>query len=239
MKNNLYKISGSLLLMFVITLTGCESNVTGEGPVMDIKKNVENFSKLDLQIDAEVNIIQGTTNNLVITAQNNIAEGIYAVVSGGKLKIYSDKNLVTTEPIVINLTMSSVEAIEISGSGIIKSNGVINAPELNLKVSGSGEIFFNTVCNSLETDISGSGVVHLKGSAIDNKLNIGGSGKLDAFDFATQTTKVEISGSGNADVTVSQNLTADISGSGNVNYKGNPAKVKSDVSGNGTIHVAE
>jgi hypothetical protein len=239
MKNNFSKISFLLFFLITITLTGCESIITGEGPVMDIKKNVDNFSKFDLQIDAEVNITQGATNNVVITAQNNIAEAIHAVVSSGKLKIYTDKNLVTAEPIIINVMMSSVEEIEISGSGIIRSKGVINAPELDLEVSGSGKIFFHTVSNKIETDISGSGEVHLKGSSIDSELNISGSGKLEAFDFATQTSKIDISGSGNADVTVSQNLTANISGSGNVNYKGNPAKVKSDVNGSGTIHVAE
>lgn len=239
MKNYFNRLSLPIFLLLAISFSGCQNFVTGEGPVMDIKKNVDNFSKFDLQIDAEVNITQGATNNVVITAQNNIAEAIYAKVSGNKLKIYANKNLITAEPIVINITMSSIEEIEISGSGIIRSKGVINAPELDLEVSGSGKIFFNTVCNKIETDISGSGEVHLKGSSIDSELNISGSGKLEAFDFATQTSKIEISGSGNADVTVSQNLTANISGSGNVNYKGNPAKVKSDVNGSGTIHVAD
>lgn len=228
-----------LLCLLLITLSGCDNAIVGEGSVMDVKKNVNNFSKFDLQIDAEVFITQGTTNNVVITAQKNIADAITASVSGGKLKLHTNKSLSTEVPIVINITMSTIEEVEISGSGIVKSVGVIKSPEMELEVSGSGKIFFNTVCNKIETDIAGSGEVNLRGSAIDSELDISGSGKLNAFDFTTQTSKVKISGSGVADITVSGNLTSNISGSGIVNYKGNPAKVKSDVSGSGAIHVAE
>ncbi len=239
MKNEFIKIPALLIFMLFTLITSCDTTLTGEGLVMDIKKNVDKFSKFDLQIDAEVFITQGTSNNVVITSQKNIADAITASVSGGKLKIYSKKNLQTDTPIVINITMTSIEDVEISGSGVVKSVDVINSPELELEVSGSGKIYFHAVCNKIETDIAGSGEVNLRGSAIDSELDISGSGKLEAFDFATQTSKVKISGSGVANITVSGNLTADISGSGNVNYKGNPAKVKSDVSGSGTIRVAE
>ena len=46
---------------------------------------------------------------------------------------------------------------------------------------------------------------------------------------------MEVSGSGNAAVNVTDHLTASVTGSGNITYTGNPAQVDQDSSGSGDI----
>jgi hypothetical protein len=63
---------------------------------------------------------------------------------------------------------------------------------------------------------------------------VSGSGDLKAFNFKTRRTETQISGSGNSEISVSENLTVRISGSGDVAYKGNP-KIDSRISGSGRL----
>jgi hypothetical protein len=66
-------------------------------------------------------------------------------------------------------------------------------------------------------------------------VTVSGSGEYAGSDLATQQTEVEVSGSGNAKVNVTDSLTATVTGSGNVTYTGNPAQVQQDSSGSGDI----
>ena len=93
----------------------------------------------------------------------------------------------------------------------------------------------NTDAEDVTIDISGSGTVVLEGKGDDGDIEISGSGTLYAEDFSTHTFQIEISGSGKCEVNVSQTLDADISGSGSVYYKGNPEKVRSNISGSGRV----
>jgi hypothetical protein len=83
--------------------------------------------------------------------------------------------------------------------------------------------------------ISGSGKISATGSSDKVKTSISGSGKLLAADFATKSCHVRISGSGDVEINVKDELDASISGSGSVSYKGDPSRVNSHSSGSGKV----
>lgn len=227
MKNTIQTIciiSVSTCLLSIIT--SCSPAIEGEGPIVETIKDADKFSKLDLQMEANVNISQGIENSAIVHAQQNIADAISFTVTGRTLRIYSKSNLSPSEPVTIDITMNNLEAIELSGSGMIKSTGTLKSPDLNLKVSGSGKMFIDAVCNKIKSDISGSGEITLKGSATESDLNISGSGTIYAFDLIAQNSEAGISGSGDIETTAISQLGAKISGSGNITYRGNPSKMR-------------
>lgn len=234
-------ITPGLLLTFisVAIISSCNTSVTGEGPVAEVKREAGKFSKVDLELMAVVYVTQSTANTIIIKSQRNIADAINTTISGKTLKIYSNKNLETGIPPEINITMNNLDELEVSGNGEIKCGGTVNAPTMKIKVSGSGKIYFNGVCNDLETNISGSGEIYMKGSVNTANHEISGSGRLFAYDLLSKNCKTEISGSGDAQVTASESLIAKISGSGNVSYKGSPVKLDTKVTGSGTIQKAQ
>lgn len=236
MKKQLSVAQLVLTVTLFITLTSCNPTVTGEGPVVDVKKDADKFSKVDLQMEGDVIVKQGADNSIIVHAQKNIADAIQVTISGKTVRIYSDKNLEPTEPVEITVTMNNIEGLELSGSGVIRSEGTIKSTELDLKVSGSGKFFVDAVSNNIKGKISGSGVMNLKGSATESDLEISGSGSLFAYGLLTQNVSATISGSGSAEVTATSQLNAKISGSGNITYKGNPAKVNPKITGSGTIN---
>src|SRR5690606_36092558 len=110
----------------------------------------------------------------------------------------------------------------------------VEAEQLELNLAGSGEILGAVDVSILDIDITGSGNVKLSGQALDTWLKLAGSGKLEAYDLSAENYDIQINGSGNADVTVQENLKVDISGSRSVNYKWNPS-IDSKISGSGKV----
>jgi hypothetical protein len=86
----------------------------------------------------------------------------------------------------------------------------------------------------LDLDISGAGDVILKGNVKNTNIDVSGAGKLSAGAMQTENCWVDISGTGNVDIKVSNLLEAEIAGAGNISYAGDPVLQKS-VSGSGKV----
>jgi hypothetical protein len=61
-----------------------------------------------------------------------------------------------------------------------------------------------------------------------------GSGSFSGFSLHTESCQVDITGSGNCEVTAANRLDVNIEGSGSVFYKGSPS-IKDDISGSGRV----
>jgi hypothetical protein len=112
---------------------------------------------------------------------------------------------------------------------------MIKADSLDLKLSGSGSMDLNLKAKNLRTEMPGSGTVLLRGTVDEQSADISGSGKIDGYDLATKRSEITISGSGAAEVNVSDEIVARISGSGAVYYRGNPERINEDISGSGVV----
>jgi len=140
-----------------------------------------------------------------------------------------------SERVEIYITVNEINDLSVGGSGKIIGENKFTSDNMDIDVSGSGRIEFNTDAKNMEISISGSGKIELKGTSKNNDLHISGSGKLLAEYMEAESYEVHISGSGSARVNVKTMIDARISGSGSVYYKGDPDKVRSDVSGSGRV----
>jgi hypothetical protein len=130
------------------------------------------------------------------------------------------------------LTGSSFD-VRTGGSGDISLS--LEADDVSLSVNGSGDMDIAVKAAALDVESRGSGDIGLSGTAQRMGVSISGSGDLEAAGLETQDADVNVSGSGDASVTVTGSLTGSVSGSGDLEYSGNPAGV--DVSDNGSGSV--
>jgi hypothetical protein len=84
-------------------------------------------------------------------------------------------------------------------------------------------------------NVSGSGKISANGTAKAVYAGISGSGKVLASNLETEKCEVRITGSGDVEVNVKNDLDASITGSGSVNYKGNPSHINSHATGSGHV----
>jgi len=74
----------------------------------------------------------------------------------------------------------------------------------------------------------------LNGSAINEEIDISGSGNVDLANVPAQVATTRTSGSGDVKVNLSKSLDVHISGSGSVYYHGNPM-ISTHISGSGKV----
>ena len=225
------------LLIFIFPLffiTGCFNCIDGTGHIGTENREIKKFTKLELDIPADVEIGISSKTVLRIHAQQNVSGAITTEVKGDKLVISSSRCLGDIEPVRINIFTEDIEEIEINSSGTVKTKHPITLDKIKLEVEGSGEIFADVYANVVTTEIEGSGNIVVNGTTSSQKIKIEGSGSYKAFGLRSYDAKVKIEGSGDAEISVSNFLNAIIEGSGSVIYSGTP-KVTSKVSGSGSV----
>lgn len=229
------------VFLAIVLLSGCISSpscVIGSGNVVNETRSVDSFNSIDLRGSGALILSQGPRQPLRIEAEDNILKALTTHVESGKLIIGSDGCISATRPIRIYATAKDIRSLEVSGSGTITGERMINADSLDLKLSGSGGMDLNLKANALRTEIPGSGTILLRGAADDQVADISGSGKIAGYELVTKQSEITISGSGAVEANVSDEIVARISGSGTVYYRGNPGRISEDISGSGVVRKA-
>lgn len=204
---------------------------------------VANFNQVTLAGSATVVLVQGSPQKVEVQAEADDLSHLETTVSGGRLRIgtkqeggMSWSNYKFKGPVTVYVTVPSVSALTVSGSGKMKAAGPVKAPALDLSISGSGSLVLSQVqTEALDTSVSGSGTIQLDGGTAPRQtISISGSGNVQATQLRTQKCTVRISGSGNCRVYATELLQASIAGSGNV-YVSGGAKVSSSTAGSGRV----
>ena len=234
MKYGKIVLAGVFLLIFI---TSCKRSLRGKGPIEVRSIQVSDFSKIRLEIPADVTIVIADSFNCAITSQANIIDAVKVDVSGNELTISSDYNFDDTN-IEMVISLPGLKQVAINGSGNMKTLNVIKSKTLKLYINGSGSMDIDAEADKILAEINGSGSCKINGSAKSFDCNINGSGDLHGFDLASIESQVEINGSGDAEVMATDLLDASIRGSGNIFYKGSP-HLKSEIVGSGTIKKSE
>ena len=230
------------VLGLLLTGSGCIADhifrcENGRGNRITEILTLDDFDEIQLWVDAQVFITQGTGHQIEVIAQSNIIDELDFRVRNGTLVIDHDRCLRSYRTIEIHLTMEQINALSISGSGSITGENLFTTDEIELSISGSGDMDLGLDVYKITSRISGSGDIKLEGSTHELDHLVSGSGQLFAFDLATLRASIRISGSGDVEVNVEEFLDAQISGSGDVYYLGDP-ELDIRISGSGEVYHA-
>ncbi len=214
--------------------------IKGDGNVKKETRQVSDFTSLSSQGAMDVKISYGNSNSVVIEADENLLPYIETTVENGKLFIKSKKNvnLKTNSKMVVQVSMTKINSLQLSGSGNLDGSGAFSSDvKTDISLSGSGNLRLGfDSFKDMEVSISGSGNIDLKGKATNSiDAKISGSGNIDCSDITSNDVDAKLSGSGNIKVYATNSIDAKISGSGNVFYKGSAPKINSKVVGSGKV----
>lgn len=138
----------------------------------------------------------------------------------------------------VYVSLKNINELQVNGGGRIISENSLASDNLTLGVSGSGSMDLDVKGKTIKTEISGSGNIILKGYASYNDVMMSGAGNLNAFNLELESAKVKVSGSGVAEVNVTNSLDAAVLGSGNIKHKGNTKTVTKKQYGTGLVERA-
>jgi hypothetical protein len=226
-----------ILGLFIVNQAQSQNweSIKGEGKVVTQEIQLDPIHAVGLSFHGEVLLTQGSTQKIVIEAQQNIIDNIKRKVSGGSWNIEFDKNVKDAEPIKVMITLPMLDELALSGSGSISSTSkFVKLGDLEISMSGSGHVDMDFEAKATELNMSGSGKADLSGASNKLEINMSGSGNATAKELVASDCEIAISGSGDASVNVNGDLRTAISGSGDVTYVGK-ANVDASISGSGTV----
>lgn len=217
---SIFAAIAAFLLALPLQAQSSWKTITGEGPVVKEELSLDDFHSIGLGIAGTVYITPGKTRKVVVEAQKNLIDNLKREVRNGSWNIGFHNNVRHSSDVKIYITLPTVQALSIGGSGkIIATEPFYHLGDLSFSIGGSGNIEFSGEAKAL-------------------KVSIGGSGHVKAGNLRVESSKVSIGGSGSCYVEVGDRLDVSIAGSGSVHYKGRP-KVNSSISGSGKVRTME
>jgi Putative auto-transporter adhesin, head GIN domain len=193
-------------------LTG--SGLQGSGVAAKQSRALATFSSVDLAGSNNVTVAVGGRQSVVVHADSNLLRYVTTRVAGGTLVIGTTGNFTTKSPMSVEVSVPSLAAVTLSGSGQIAVTG-IHAPRLTVTLPGTGALYAGGTVTQLNVTLGGSGLAQL-----DNLVARG--------------VHAAVAGSGLIRVTATASLNAAVTGSGAIIYSGNP-QVTSSVTGRGAV----
>ncbi len=206
-------------------------------------RQVDEFDGVSVSGAIELFISQGAQNLAVSAADEEKINDIETYVENRILYIrfkskkswWSDQWNTTGRNFRAYVSAPLIKSLSSSGSGNIKIEGVLKSKDMEIEISGSGNVNGNIQSETLEVNQSGSSNIRLSGVATNADFECSGSGNIICGELSADFCRVEMSGSGNAELYVNKELSAEISGSGNIRYKGEGTITSSSVAGSGKI----
>ncbi len=210
--------------------------VAGSGTIVSSTRAVSGFAAIDVSIPANVKIVQGEAEGLVIRSDDNIVALVETPVERGTLQIKFAKKHQSVQVKTLDITVfvKDIDTLTISGSGAFLTDK-LKAGNLKCRINGSGDMVLKGLeAGKLDVAIAGSGSVQGGGRAETLEASIAGSGDVKLGSVAVKQAQISIAGSGDAQLWVSQKLSVKIAGSGDVRFWGDPV-VSSSVAGSGNV----
>ncbi|MGK6352132.1 head GIN domain-containing protein [Parapedobacter sp. DT-150] len=207
-----------LLPFFGIGLVHAASGASFRDEVRD----VSGFHALANSGSIHVEVAFGSSESVRLEGDEAAIREIETIVKDGTLKIGFKKDAWRQNfgKVTAYVTAKRLDAVAQSGSGHITISGTVSGKELSASVSGSGRISFSAAVDAVNAAISGSGHIVANGKASESNVSLSGSGRFEGAELNSQTANLNVSGSGNISIHVTEQLDAAISGSGNINYSG-------------------
>lgn len=205
-----------LLVRHDVFQSSSGSSVEGSGIAATQTRDLAPFRSVDLAGSNDVSIAVGGQQSVVVRGDHNLLRRVTTRVEGGGLVIGTTPGSFTTKsPMRVDITVPSIEALTLSGSGIVSVTG-LRTPSLTVTLPGSGVLRASGTAGKLDVTLAGSGDAQLDG-------------------LVARDVHAVLSGSGRILVTPTRSLGAWVPGSGAIVYGGSPERVTTSVTGSGAV----
>ena len=210
--------------------------VYGNNKVVEKERQAGRFSGIRVSSGIDVFVKQGDKETIVVEADENLHEYILTEIRDDVLHVYTEVNIREAEMKRVYVTGRDIKSIKATSAGDVIGVTPIKSDNLELSASSAGNIKLEVYAKEIEADISSSGDMSLSGEADVLNADLSSAGDLNAYELKVREADISASSAGDADIYVTERITARASSAGDINYKGDPKYVDAHSSSAGGIH---
>jgi hypothetical protein len=247
------------MLALPVLFAGCSR--TDAGPVTTRSFDYTNFDNVEVNSAFEVELVQGNTYSISVTAQEKLFDQISMTKSGEILQINMQWGWGTWvaswgyQRPKATITMPDLYVLKLSGASKGTAKGFRSSHDTNIFLAGAGSLDVDFEADNTQIDVSGASRItgkvkangvrlqidgassaQLAGTASTIDLEESGASRAELESLTAGTVNVELSGASRATVSPTEKMSVKISGASSLTYTGSPSLESIDVSGASTIH---
>ncbi|PID75963.1 MAG: hypothetical protein CSB23_00800 [Deltaproteobacteria bacterium] len=178
----------------------------GNGILKEEKRNIRTVNKIDVEGVFVVELVYGDPS-LSVVCEANLLEQVGTSIEKDVLRIYPKSSFSTRQPVNIRISLPDIKSLAISGS----SEFVMRFSEKRLE--------------QLSVDLKDASTIEIFGEVGILYLHVQDSAEFHGYSFRSQTAQVDASGSADAEVFVSSQLSGTSTDASSVKYLGNPQSI--------------
>lgn len=216
----------TLLFVSVITVTSYSQvrKIKGNGVVQEKNRKVLKYSKLVVDGDVDVEILNNPFKNTIRTSGDaNLHQLVQVSVENETLTLKRKPGFEVvsqTQPLKVTLTTKDLTEITKNGDkGSITNMGTIEIPQLKLTNTGDGKMELKVKTDELYLTTQNTASIVVEGNSNTVKINSTSSGDINAKELSAFFTEVSSSGSGNIYTNTVNGIDGSLNGSGNLYYR--------------------
>jgi len=199
-------------------------------PVTDVEMKGKLYASL------QVEQVKNDTAAIVISGDENLIDQVKYDLQDGRLTFSSDNSLNSENNLVIKLQTNSLKGIRSNVLGNIEMNRAFTGNELEIKMNGPTRFSADSLfLQSLNVRSEGIASVHVSGQANKASFDLGGAGKIEAFELLSDTVYAHVDGVGFIQCNPVDYLEGRVNGVGKITYKEEPKTKNTNSSGFGKI----
>ena len=210
----------NLFLQPFFFLLSCCRPVIGNKKIVFQERTVSAYSQIEILGSADVVLTEGEVGQIKVETSENVLPYVITEVKG--------------ETLVVKLKHYGVSYVP-----KLKVYVPIDEKFNKITIAGKGDVtlgeHFSIELQTLEVIIKIQGNVQLQGKTEVLKVSVLGSGNFQSKELLTHKGTLSISGTGNIEASVSEEVQAKITGYGHIIIFGNPSKKDTDIKGSGKI----
>ncbi len=238
------------LLIFTMFVYSCRKSsecdcVKGTGEMTKEVRTPVAFSEIWVWNEVNAVVRQDTFFSVVVEGGENLVPFVTTEVVSNRLFIRNRNHCswmrsYRKQKVTVFVSAPVIVKINNNGTGDIRGEGVITAPEFTLNVWSSGSINVFLNCGTSHCNLhTGVGDITMKGYSGVSYIYNAGSGFAYCGDLQSGYTFITSRGTGDSYVNVSKELDAGILWVGDVYYSGSPPVIKENISGKGRLFQSD
>jgi hypothetical protein len=213
--------------------------VKGNGNMTTETRTTGDYEGIKCAGSMDYILVAGEEGKIKLEGESNLLKHIVTEIKNGNLVVKTEKGINLSpswnKTIKVTIPFKDISSVSLAGSGDLWNEDKISSTNFGVSLAGSGDVIINVDASSVKGSLAGSGDLTIKGSTNDLTAKLAGSGDIHGFGLQANNTTVSLAGSGDIEIVSNKSLKDRVSGSGDIDYKGNPDKEDTKVSGSGSI----
>lgn len=228
------------VLFLATILSSCNANmfnsVNGNKNVVTENRSAKaDFTKITISTGLDLYITQGSKNEIIVEADENLQDIIFTEINEGVLKIYSEKNIWRAEAKKIHVTIKNLEAITATSGANVFAEEMIKANSMTVIAKSGADIRLSLDANAVSTAATSGAGIKISGIANNHTSTATSGASINGYELESKNVTVKVTSGAAINIFASEKIDAVATSGGDIDYKGNPENVKKTSTSGGSI----